>query len=296
MVPLGAAGDRPSAASMARTIATPRAAEQPSPAAAGRSVIASTESGDVAPHASSSARNARARSDASSVVTRRVLSPALVERTSSDGPSLRAPGGRPARAVAPRSIPMTIAGTPYTTACSPSRMTFPKAEPVIEFASNAWSSARSGSPLGQRRRRAQEPRRATLRQSGAREGADRLLGELLETSFDGQTRAALFVERDDRSDLRVGGVASAERFGHRVAIGGSDAGQGFVEQRGLLPRPDVAAEGLPGFFRQAKRTEDVVAQLKGDPERLRKAPETRKNIGACARQGGSEQHGASHSV
>ncbi len=156
-----------------RAIATPSAAEHPSPPPAGSSVLASTSTSPserVARTDARSARNARPRSRSSSsvtsvdhVVTRRTLD-ALARAT----------------AVAPRSIPRATAGTPWTTACSPARINFPHARPglviVIPLAPRARWLLRGGAVSLRSRARAarssttRPPRatRAALRRAPSR--------------------------------------------------------------------------------------------------------------------------------
>jgi hypothetical protein len=90
----------------ARAIATPSAAEHPSPAPAGKSAWASTRTGRFTPHERSSAANARESESSSPVIARIGSPPRTLTRSSLSSPS------KTARARAPRSMPTAIAGTP----------------------------------------------------------------------------------------------------------------------------------------------------------------------------------------
>src|SRR5262249_17511696 len=157
--------------------------------------------------------------------------------------------------------PTTIAGTPYTTACSPNKMTLPDAEPVhaSELDTSRFSVFTSTLAGRESFRRPQEKVGSLFGEPRTLERAQGLFDELVHPPFDRFPRARALEQCDDILDLGVGRIATAQRFSDRVTVARPEAGERFVNEGRLFARANVAPEGFARLFGIAERAQQIVA-------------------------------------
>src|SRR5450755_2980335 len=111
-------------------------------------------------------------------------------------------------ALAPRSMPTASAGTPYTTACSPNRITFPQARPIRSLISILSHT--------QRVHRADQKTTPWIHERSSREGRPRLAQERREPALHALFRTRLHHGGEGSLDRLVGGFGLPE---HRLDAG-----------------------------------------------------------------------------
>src|SRR6187402_237711 len=141
-----------------------------------------------------------------------------------------------ALASTPRSMPAAIAGTPYTTACSPSRITLPLARAICRSApSRSERFGRTGQELD------------TLPAHAAFEFGEACARELRNPGLDGRPRARRFEHRQCGAQLGRGrvGIAHARLQGAKILA--ARELQARCEQRGAFARTQIITEWFTGL-------------------------------------------------